>query len=73
MSELEQLDMFHEDALLTELSNIKESHHAVRKRLFAELKDLNNQQKEMMKLIIRQQDELDYLRVKMGLSCFVVR
>lgn len=68
MSAQIQLEMFKEEvdteALQNDLKSLKESHHAVRKKLFG-------QQAEIMKLVMRQQEELDYLRMKMGLSCIL--
>lgn len=51
-----------EDILRAELAALKESHHAVRKRAFAEIGGLR-------KLLFDQQHEIDYLRVKLGLAC----
>jgi hypothetical protein len=63
-----QYDLFREttdtDLLQGEISSLKESHHAVRRKLFG-------QQSEMMKMIMRQQEELDFLKVQLGLSCYV--
>lgn len=68
MSAQVQLEMFKEEVdtevLQIDLNALKESHHAVRKKLFG-------QQAEIMKIVMRQQEELDYLRMKMGLSCLV--
>lgn len=61
-----QFDLFKEttdsDVLKAEIEALKESHHAVRKRAFAELRGLQ-------KLVMDQQQEIDYLKVKMGLAC----
>ncbi len=63
-----QFDLFKEttdqDVLKAELEALKESHHAVRKRAFAELRGLQ-------KIVMDQQNEIDYLKVKMGLACTV--
>ena len=68
MSEKIQLDMFREtsdgDVLQAELVALKESHNAVRKKCFAQMG-------QMMKLILSQQEELDFIKVKMGLSCIL--
>lgn len=68
MSAQVQLEFFKEtteaDVLKAELVALRESHNAVRRRVFA-------QQSEMTKMILRQQEELDYLKMKMGLTCIV--
>ena len=68
MNAVLQLDMFREttpeDMLRAQFEALKESHHSVRKRAFAELRGLQ-------KMIIEQQAEIDYLKVKMGLACAV--
>ena len=68
MSATIQLDMFREttesDVLKAELEALKESHHAVRKKSFAQLNALN-------KLVMDQQQEIDYLRMHLGLSCIL--
>jgi len=70
MEPLIQFDMFKEttseDILRAELAALKESHNKVRKSTFARLGELT-------KLYLRQQEELDFLKVKMGLSCIVER
>ena len=70
MQAIVQLDMFREttelDVLKAEVEALKESHHAVRKRSFAELRALQ-------KLVIDQQAELDYLKVKLNLACALER
>jgi hypothetical protein len=66
MQPLIQFDMFKEttseDILRAEVAALKESHHAVRKRAFAEIGGLR-------KLLFDQQHEIDYLKVKLGLAC----
>lgn len=68
MSAQVQLEFFKEitevDVLKAEITALKESHNAVRKRVFA-------QQRDMTTMILRQQEELDYLKMKMGLSCIL--
>ena len=63
-----QLDIFREttdtDVLRAEVMALKESHNAVRKRAFAEIGGLR-------KLVLEQQHEIDHLKVKLGLSCYV--
>jgi len=63
-----QLDMFREttetDVVMTEVTAMKESNDKVRRKLFA-------QNGAMMKMILQQQEELDYLKMKMGLSCIL--
>jgi hypothetical protein len=65
-----QFDLFKEttdvDLVKAELAALKESHHAVRRKLFA-------QNSALTKMILDQQNELDFIKVKMGLSCFVER
>lgn len=64
-----QLDIFGEvkdDKLIADIQALKESHHAVRKRAFAEIGGLR-------KLLLDQQHEIEYMKVKMGLSCYVNR
>jgi len=68
MSAQVQLDIFKEpqdvEKIGEELTALKESHDKVRKKLFG-------CQGEMMKIIMRQQEELDFLKEKMGLSCII--
>ncbi len=68
MSAQVQFDMFKEttseDVLKAEVAALRESHDKVRKRLFGEVRGLQ-------KLMLNQQNELDYLRMKMGLSCIM--
>jgi hypothetical protein len=63
-----QLDMFREttetDVVMTEVTAMKESNDKVRRKLFA-------QNGAMMKMILQQQEELDYIKMKMGLSCIL--
>lgn len=63
-----QFDMFREttsvDLLQAEISSMKESNDKVRRKLFA-------QNGAMMKIILQQQEELDYLKMKMGLTCML--
>lgn len=63
-----QFDLFKEttdeDVLRAEVAALKASHDAVRKGTFARLGALT-------KLVLEQQKELDYLRMKMGLSCIL--
>jgi len=70
MEPLIQFDMFKEttseDVLRAELAALRESHHAVRKKCFAQLGELT-------KLYLRQQEELDYIKVKIGISCILDR
>ena len=70
MSAQVQMDLFKEisqdDVLAAEISSLKESHHAVRKKSFAMINELT-------KIMLRQQEELDYIKVKMGLTCIVDR
>ncbi len=60
-----QLDMFREitesDLVQAKISELKESQDKIRKRLFA-------QQKEMMKIILQQQEELDCIKTRIGIS-----
>ena len=66
MSAQVQLDMFQEttqeDLLRADLAELAQSHHAVRKKLFGQVSALS-------KMVIDQQQELDYLKVKLGLAC----
>lgn len=66
MNAILQLDMFKEttseDILKAELDALKESHHAVRKRAFGEIRALQ-------KMVMDQQQEIDYLKVKLNLAC----
>jgi hypothetical protein len=63
-----QFDLFKEttdsDVLRAEVAALKESHNAVRKGMFGRLGALT-------KLVMEQQQEIDYLRMKMGLSCIL--
>ena len=66
MTAIVQLDMFKEttseDILRAELEALKESHGAVRKRAFAEIRALQ-------KMVMDQQEQIDYLKVKLNLAC----
>jgi hypothetical protein len=66
MNAVVQLDMFREtteeDVLKAELVALSESHHAVRKSTFARIGALT-------KLVMDQQNEIDFLKVKLGLAC----
>jgi hypothetical protein len=55
-----------DDVLKAEVAALKESHHAVRKKSFAMINELT-------KIMLRQQEELDYIKVKMGLTCILER
>lgn len=63
-----QLDMFQEttetDVLKAEIAALKESHHAVRKKLFGQVGALQ-------KMVLDQQEQIDYLKVKLNLACEV--
>lgn len=63
-----QYDLFKEttdvDVVKAELAALKESHHACRKKLFG----LNA---ALTKMLLDQQNEIDYLKVQMGLACAV--
>jgi len=63
-----QYDFFkevsNEDVLKAELSALKESHDRVRKKTFAQLSELT-------KMYLRQQEEIEYMKVKMGLCCYI--
>lgn len=66
MNAVVQLDMFREttsdDVLKAELVLLTESHHAVRKKLFGQVGALT-------KMVMDQQDQIDFLKVKLGLAC----
>lgn len=66
MSALVQLDMFKvttsEDILKARIEALEASHHAVRKKVFPELRALQ-------KVVMDQQQEIDYLKVKLNLAC----
>jgi hypothetical protein len=66
MEPIIQLDMFREttaeDVLRAELVALRESHHAVRKKLFSQVGGLT-------KMVMEQQNEIDYLKIKLGLAC----
>lgn len=68
MNAIVQLDMFKEttseDVLRAEVEALKESHHAVRKKAFGELRALQ-------KMVLDQQEQIDYLKVKLNLACVV--
>lgn len=68
MNALIQYDFFtettDEDVLKAEISALKESHNAVRKKAFAQIGALT-------KIVLDQQNEIDFLKVKMGLACSV--
>ena len=63
-----QYDLFREttdtDLLQGEISALKESNDKVRRKLFA-------QNGAMLKMILQQQEELEYIKVRLGLSCYV--
>lgn len=63
-----QLDFFKEttdqDVLKAEIEALKESHHAVRKKAFAQIGVLT-------KLLLDQQQEIEFLRMHAGLSCIL--
>jgi len=63
-----QLDMFREntetDLLQAKFEALAESQGKCRRKLFA-------QNGAMMKMILQQQEELDYIKMKMGLSCIL--
>ena len=66
MDALIQLDMFKEttseDILRADLEALKESHSAVRKKAFAEIRGLQ-------KIVMDQQEQIDYLKIKLNLAC----
>ena len=68
MNAVVQYDLFkettEEDVLKAELEALIESHHAVRKKAFSEIRALQ-------KMVMDQQQELEYIKVKMGLACTV--
>lgn len=68
MNAVVQLDMFREtteeDVLKAELAALEESHHAVRKSTFARIGALT-------KMVMDQQEQIDFLKVKLGLACSV--
>jgi lactam utilization protein B len=63
-----QYDMFREttetDLMQAEFSALKESQDKVRRKLFA-------QNGAMMKLIMQQQEEIEFIKVHLGLSSYV--
>lgn len=63
-----QFDLFKEttdvDIMKAEMESLKESLGNVRRGIFA-------RHNEMAKLILAQQEELDFLKVKLGLACEV--
>lgn len=63
-----QFDLFKEttdvDIMKAEVESLKESLGNVRRGIFA-------RHNEMAKLILAQQEELDFLKVKLGLACEV--
>ncbi len=63
-----QYDLFREttdtDLLQGEISSLKESQDKVRRKLFA-------QNGAMLKMIMQQQEEIEYIKVRLGLSCYV--
>lgn len=63
-----QFDLFKEttdvDIMKAEVNSLKESLGNVRRGIFA-------RHNEMAKLIMAQQEELDFLKVKLGLACVV--
>lgn len=65
-----QFDLFEEtteqDVLKADLEELKQSHHAVRKKLFGNISSLS-------KMVLDQQAEIDFLKVKLGLACSVER
>lgn len=66
MNTVVQLDFFQpttdEDILKAEIAALRESHHAVRKKLFAQVGALQ-------KMVLDQQEQIDYLKVQTGLAC----
>lgn len=70
MSAQVQLDLFQEttqeDILRADLAELTQSHHAVRKSTFARLGALS-------KLVMDQQAEIEFLKIKMGLACSLER
>lgn len=68
MNAVVQFDLFEEttkeDVLKAELAALEESHHAVRKSTFARIGALT-------KMVLDQQDQIDYLKVKLGLACAI--
>lgn len=68
MNVIVQLDMFKEttseDILRAEVEALKESHSAVRKKLFAQVGALQ-------KMVLDQQEQIDYLKVKLNLACVI--
>ncbi len=65
MSVQVQLDLFREskeeDMLKAEIDALKESHHAVRKKLFGQVGALS-------KLVIDQQEQIDFLKYQLNLA-----
>ena len=68
MSAQIQLDFFKEttteDVMRADFAELSQSHHAVRRRTFAEIRALQ-------KMIMDQQNEIDLLKMKAGLACIV--
>ena len=68
MNAVVQLDMFREtteeDVMKAEMSALTESHHAVRKKLFGQVGALT-------KMVMDQQEQIDFLKIKLGLACSV--
>jgi hypothetical protein len=68
MSAKIQYDLFKDtsdiDVVKAELAALKESHDKVRKGLF-------KRHNELAKMYMQQQEELDYLKCKVGLACQV--
>ena len=68
MNAVVQFDLFEEttekDVLKAELGALAESHHAVRKKLFGQVGTLT-------KMVLDQQEQIDFLKVKLGLACSV--
>lgn len=70
MQALIQLDLFREttteDILKARVDALEASHHAVRKKAFAEIRGLT-------KIVLDQQEQIDYLKVKLNLACPIER
>jgi len=82
MNVVVQLDMFREtteeDVLNAKLNALEESHHAVRRRAFAEIRQVTtmmltekerNDKQEV--LIAYLKEEIEFLKVKLGLACAI--
>jgi len=66
MSAQVQLDLFQEtttqDVMRADLDELAQSHHAVRKKLFGQLGTLS-------KMVLDQQQQIEYLMAKLNLAC----